>query len=188
MFIKDDRKTIWIRLPYLGNIGDNMKKNCLRKVKKCLKENVHFITCYETKKTAMFCSTKDSIPIHQKANIVYKVTCPGCNEDYVGKTDCNLVTRLNEHGFREDQPMYQYLLKCEHFAHVIDLHRLPDNDASATEINNKQHFVNTIISNFCVLDTCCNWSQLLFLEALYIKDLASKINDGFKGTCGLVLF
>ena len=23
---KDDRKTIWIRLPYLGNIGSNMKK------------------------------------------------------------------------------------------------------------------------------------------------------------------
>ena len=25
---KYDRKIIWIRLPYLGNIGNDMKKNC----------------------------------------------------------------------------------------------------------------------------------------------------------------
>ena len=67
---KDDWTIIWIRLQYLGNIGDYMKKNCFKKVKKCLKENVRFITCYETKKTAMFCSAKDSIPIHQKVDVM----------------------------------------------------------------------------------------------------------------------
>ena len=136
----------------------------------------------------MFCSAKDSIPIHQKANVICKVTCPCSYEDYVGKTDRNLVMRSNEHGSREDQPMYQHLSKCEHFAHIIDLHRLPDIHASTTEINNKQHIVNAVISNFCVLDTCCNWSQLLFLEALYIKNLAPKINDSLKATRKLVLF
>ena len=30
-----------------------------------------------------------------KANVTYKATCPGCYEDYVGKSDHNLVTRLN---------------------------------------------------------------------------------------------
>ena len=33
-----------------------------------------------------------------------------------------------------------------------------------------------------------NWSQLLFLEALYIKNLAPKINDGLNATRKLVLF
>ena len=75
---KDDRKNIWMRLPYLGNIGDSLK-NCFKKVQKCLQENVCFITCYEIKKTAVFCSAKDSIPTHQKANVSYKFTCPGCN-------------------------------------------------------------------------------------------------------------
>ena len=45
------------------------------------------ITCYKKKKTLMFCSAKNSIPIHQKANVIYKVTCPCCNEYYIGKTD-----------------------------------------------------------------------------------------------------
>ena len=41
-----------------------MKKNCF---KKCLKKNIRFETCYETKKTAvMFCSAKDSIPVREK--------------------------------------------------------------------------------------------------------------------------
>ena len=40
---------------------------------------------------------------------IYKVTCPGCNEDYIGKTDRSLVTRLNEHASCEDQHMYQHL-------------------------------------------------------------------------------
>ena len=70
-------------------------------MQKCLKESVPFITCYETKKTAMFCSAEDSIPIHQYADVIYKITCPSCNEDYTGKTDCNLVTKLNEHDSRE---------------------------------------------------------------------------------------
>ena len=86
----------------------------------------------------------------------------------------------------EDQSMY--LPKCKYFGHIIDLLRLPDIDASTTEINNKQHFVNAIISNFCVLGTCCNWSHLLFLEALHIKKHASKINDGLKATRELILF
>ena len=66
--------------------------------------------------------------------------------------------------------MYQHLLKYEHFAHIIDLLRLPDIDASTTEINRNK------------------WSQFLFLEALYIKNLAPKINDGLEATRKLVLF
>ena len=41
----------------------------------------------ETKKTAMFYSAKDSIPIQQKINVINKVTWPGCNKDYVEKID-----------------------------------------------------------------------------------------------------
>ena len=134
-----------------------MKKNCF---KKCLKENVRFETCYETKKTVMFCSDKDSIPIREKNKCYLQSHLSWLYiDDYVGKIDRNLVTRLNEHASREDQPMYQHLSKCEHFALTIDLFRLPDIDVSTKEIHNEQHFVNTAISNFCGLNTCCNWSQ-----------------------------
>ena len=41
----------------------------------------------------MFCSAKNSILIHQKVNVIYKVTCPASGDNYVRKTDPNLVMR-----------------------------------------------------------------------------------------------
>ena len=28
---------------------------------------------------------------------IYKITCPGCFKEYVGKTDRNFMTRLEDH-------------------------------------------------------------------------------------------
>ena len=36
----------------------------------------------------------------QKENVIYIVTCPGCNKDCVGKTDRDLATKSNENGSR----------------------------------------------------------------------------------------
>ena len=74
--IKSVLKT-WIRLPYLDKKGESFVKTCIRK----LKTNVKFVTLYETKKCAMFCSVKDKIPSHQKSNVTYTIKCPGCRED-----------------------------------------------------------------------------------------------------------
>ena len=50
----------------------------------------------------MFCNTKDSISAEQKSNVIYWITCPTCFQKYVGKTDRNLITRLDEHGTKVD--------------------------------------------------------------------------------------
>ena len=47
--------------------------------------------------------------MQQKANAIYRVPCPGYNEDGIGKTYCNSVTRLNEHASHDNQPKYQHL-------------------------------------------------------------------------------
>ena len=54
----------------------------------------------------IFCSVKDKIHIHQKANVIYTIKCPGCGEDNVGKTDRCVIRRLNEHSNRSDQPRF----------------------------------------------------------------------------------
>ena len=73
------------------------------------------------KKYAMFCSVKDKIPTHQKSIVIYAIKCPGCDEDYVGKTDRYVITRLNEHINRSDQPMFQHLQHCEKFLETMIL-------------------------------------------------------------------
>ena len=49
--------------------GLNFITTLKRKMKRCFKEDVKFITLYNTKKMAMFCSPKDKIKTIQKANL-----------------------------------------------------------------------------------------------------------------------
>ena len=114
-------------------------------------------------------SAKDSIPIHQKANVIYKVICPGYTEVYVGKTYRNLVTRLNEHASRNDQLMYQHLSKSEHFAHIIDLLRLPDTDASTTEINRNNTLLTLLFLTFVFWKPAVNGPNSYFRSIIHQK-------------------
>ena len=74
----DDRKKVWLNLPYLGDKGDHLTKSLIRKVNKCFNENVKFIKRFKTNKLAIICSNKNHIQIQQKANVIYRITCSGC--------------------------------------------------------------------------------------------------------------
>jgi hypothetical protein len=56
------------------------------------------------------------------------------------------------------------------------------------EVDFKSHIFNAVHDNFEVIDSCDNWSQLEFLEAYYIKNYDSTINDGLKASKELQLF
>ena len=84
---------------------------------------------------AIFCSVKDRIPSHQKSNVFYTIKRPGCGEDYVGKTDRCVITKLNEHGNRSDQPMFQHFQHCEKFLETMTLYQLPDIDPDVSTLS-----------------------------------------------------
>ena len=149
---KDDRKAIWINLPYLGKKGEQLTNSLIRKLKRSFKENIKFKTVYKTNKLSMFCNTKDSISAEQKSNVIYGITCPGCFQKYVGKTDRNLITRLDEHGTKVDQPMYQHLSNCSAFNDHIMLFTLPDAAADTTIVSKELHLHNAVINNVKILD------------------------------------
>ena len=44
--------------------------------------------------------------------IIYDIQCPASKEHYIDKTDWCFVTRLDEHGSRHNQPMFQHLISC----------------------------------------------------------------------------
>ena len=185
---KDDRKVIWINLPYLGKKGEQLINSLIRKRKRSFKENIKFKTVYKTNKLSMFCNTKDSISVEQTSNVIYGITCPGCFQKYVGKIDRNLITRLDEHGTKVDQPMYQHLSNCSAFNDHIMLFTLPDAAADTTTVSKELHFHNAVINNVKILDENDKWGQLQFLEAYYIKKLAPEINFDLKASKELQLF
>ena len=97
----------------------------------------------------MFCSVKDKIPTHQKSSAIYTIKRPECGEDYVGKTDRFVITRLNEHCNRSDQPMFHHLQHCEKFLETMSLYRLPDIDTDVSTLNLPA--VNVKMQNICNL-------------------------------------
>ena len=77
----NDRKKIWLDLPYNGKLGENLVTYLIKKLKRCFKVNVKIIVKVRTNKLSMFCPTKDRISWNQKADAIYIIQCPGCHND-----------------------------------------------------------------------------------------------------------
>ena len=86
----------WIRIPYLGNRGENIIKSCTSKIQRFLTKPVKFIVTYDTKRISFFVSSKDKLPPLSCSNLVYEVSCPGCVSNLVPL--CKFQTRIIEYG------------------------------------------------------------------------------------------
>ena len=177
-----------LNMPYGGNKGEFLVKSLCRKLRRYLKKDTRIITRYRCKYLSFLCSTKDRIPTEQRSNIIYEITCPGCGERYVGKTDRCLNTRMIEHGTRIDQPMYRHLTSCTDFIDYTKLFGIHEPEWTVSFDNHK---LNAVLQNHKILDFNpfqLKWGQLSFLEAYYIKKLKPKLNNGIKASKEFVLF
>ena len=111
------------------------------------------------------------------------MTCPGCAETYVGKTECTLHKRTAEHAWEsKDSAINQHLNNCADYHHIRGLHAINET------LDLKEFYMNTVRNNVCILAKAHNWQTLLFLEALYIKDQSPQLYTGLKATKQLQLF
>ena len=118
--VDDDTKTIWIRLPYMGKQGESITNKLLRNLKRCFKTAVQFKVSYNVQKISTFCPTKDRIPSYQTANVIYNTNCPGCGEDYIGKSERCFGIRMECHGKRDNEPMHNHLRNCNQFQELYN--------------------------------------------------------------------
>ena len=137
---------------------------------------------------AMFCLAKDKVKITQKVNIVCNIQYSAGKKHYNGKTDRCFVTRLDEHGSRHDQPMFQHLVNCQQFIEELSILNLPISDNNIPEVELNSHIMNAVLHNSKILGYNNNCSQLCFLEAFYIKTLKTKFKADLKASKELQLF
>ena len=71
------------------------------------------------------------MPEYLKSNIVHEFCCPVCNNRYIGKTDQNFGTRVQEQNDLDKKlPVYNHLWECENFNYVVNLHSFsPSNNS-----------------------------------------------------------
>ena len=84
---------------------------------------------------------------HQKTNTIYCITCPVCQNNNIRKIDRNIITRLNEHVTRNDQPMFQQLKLCEKFLNITSMMSFPDIESKSPFVNFSEHIQTTVIDN-----------------------------------------
>ena len=139
-----------------------------------------------------FTSNKDKVPLNSKSNIVYQVTCPGCNKSYIGKTFRRLDDRLSEHAkYHQTSAIAQHILECENAQFISDLNNLYDRLNNTHFHTNTTACIKTLINSNCKILYCnnsINNNQLLLLEALHIKFLKPELNSGLKASKDLTLF
>ena len=179
----EEKPTLWLNLPYLGKNGQFLINNLEKKLRKCLSD-FKFKIVLKTNKISMFCSNKDKIEKIKKANVVYLFTCPGCSKKYIGKTQRNIVTRLEEHAKgNQESAIYQHLNTCPFYEEYLNLFSL-----FHTEIDTYLHRYNTIKNCTTILDVESHWLKLLFLEAYYIKYHKPELNTGVRASRELQLY
>ena len=83
------------------------------------------------------------IKICNKTKISIK--CPRSGEEYVGKTDRCLITRLIKHSKRSDQPMFQHLIHCEKFLETMTLHQLRDSDTDVSAVSRRALIASAVL-------------------------------------------
>ena len=110
------------------------------------------MTVYKTNKSSMFCNTIDSISVEQKSNVMYRITCPGCFQKHVDKTNRNFITKLDKHGTKVGQPIYQLLSNCSAFNDYIMLITLVDAATNTIIISKQLDLCNVVIYNVKILD------------------------------------
>ena len=98
-------------------------------------------------------SLKQRVPMMLRSNLVYKFTCPRCNACYVGKTCRHLASRVSEYRTKSSEPVFRHMTACG-----VDKSTIEDNVEVLRVVGGNNSF------------------HLSIMEALYIRELAPKIN------------
>ena len=104
------------------------------------------------------------------------------------RTERTLWERTEEHAYKsnnqkEQSAIYEQLLTCEHYNHIVDLFNVDNNSFNLNKFN-----ICQIRNNTTVIDKANNWDILLFKEAYMIKTHRPSLSCGLKASKELQLF
>ena len=110
-------KTMWIKIPYLVDKGDQILLKT--KLKDLFTKEVKFRIIHSLQKLSLYTSLKDQIPKLMKSYLVYQFNCKGCNNSYIGKTEGNFCTRTEEYAlYDEGSVIYNHIKNCSYYSYI----------------------------------------------------------------------
>ena len=92
-----EKKTLFLSLPYLGEISLQTRTKLTKSFKGLLNSCKLQIVFKSQRKLSNVFRFKDRLPFDLVSGVVYKYTCGRCNSTYYGETDRHLKVRSGEH-------------------------------------------------------------------------------------------
>ena len=180
---------------FYGDIGFSLFKSCVCKAKfSCKKDHlIVFRLSYDVTKLEFCCNTKDRTPKLYESFVVYGFICPGCNANYVVKTERTLHERCAEHAWHDkDSVVFNHLNECVGVQHMFEIGKLTPslltNNIIDDEFDLRSCHVNLVQMNTRIIDRHKNWNVFLFKEAIKIKEIKPTLNTGLKASKELQVF
>ena len=181
-----DVTPLYMFLPYAGQEAEQVVIRCKKRLTKLFKKEVKavFRIQFQATKLSFYTSNKDRVPLLSNSCLVYRYTCPGCAETYIGKTESTLFNRSKQHGWTDKQSaINKHFDSCHHWNEIVDMLRINGGDVDTMNLQ-----VNTVRDNTEIIRKSDNWLKLAFLESLSIKECAPELNCGFRSCKDLALF
>ena len=179
----NDLETICVKIPYLGDKGDQLLKFLKAKLKNHFTKEVKLRIIQSMQKFSFYTNMKDQIPKLIKSYVLYKSHCPGCKDGYIGKTERNLCTRTEEHACsNEESAIYDHIKNCGYYSYSENQFRF-NNDS----LDKALFSINSVQSNTKIIDSALDWNILFIKEVLLIKQKMPKLNNGLKASKELKL-
>ena len=94
--LKDESAVYYFKLPYTGNLSDDIKNKLSKLCKGFCKENFNIKLVFNSFNIMNYFSYKYPIPKDLKPFLVYKFTCTSCSSSYIGKTCRHFKTRIEQ--------------------------------------------------------------------------------------------
>ena len=92
-------KEFQLTLPYAGKKGESIAGEVVKCFKKI--DKVKARISYKAKRLISCFNLKDEVQQKHQHNVVYEVTCPDCDDVYIGETGRRLQERLKDHCGRD---------------------------------------------------------------------------------------
>lgn len=138
-------------VPYIQGITEKIKKTMRREL-----PNIKLSFKPMKKPDMLFSRTKDQVPVGRQSNLVYSISCEGCDDRcYIGTTKQLLENRLKQH--------------------KVSVERLQtEKSALALHAVTNQHRFD--FKNAFVMYRCPHYTQRMFIEELCIKSSNRCVN------------
>ena len=96
---------------------------------------------------------KDPTPKQYKNSFVYEFKCPGCNANYIGKTDRCLYTRIKEHSSQNTSEVYNHIITFNEFNYIKNILQITTDDDTSINCS----LTDLVFTNTKIIDKSRHW-------------------------------